>query len=528
MGLVQDLILPTRRPPVWPYLIEHSALFDGVDDCLSRTPVSAGDRRKWTFSLWPKLCRTANQTVFAASTVGYYRFEVRHINGAISVGQEEGNNNAPLSKVLDGAVDYTGLYHIVVSVDTANAVAEDRVKVYINGTRRIQFSTNQNIPQNHDTFVNATVGHYFGCGFLPAVGGRYLFTQMYASEFHFIDGQALTPDAFGEWSDKVTGLWTPKAYTGTYGTNGCKLDFSNAAALGDDVSGNGNNWTVNGAPVQTLDTPTNNYCTLNALDKSSGTLLTRGNLMAEYPTGAHHACRGTRSLPTAGKWYWECARLPGKTFIAGIGTGRASLVNYVGAEVHSYGYSGQDGLFYHPGFTTSSGVTLAEGDILGVAYDADDATLVFYKNGVKITGGSGGFSAIPEDTWIPIVSNYSASASFPGGTTMNFGATGFAYTPPEGFLPLSASAVPGGTVVLAGSYTGNGSADGPFVNTNCALETLTIGVNAYNNDGTDNAVLLFFANGFKLVSGTDNANAVPYTWTGTLKYPFNTSNAQTN
>lgn len=55
-------------------------------------------------------------------------------------------------------------------------------------------------------------------------------------------------------------------YTGSYGTNGFYLDFSNSSSLGADASGNSNNWSLNNiaAADQSTDTPTNNFCTLNA------------------------------------------------------------------------------------------------------------------------------------------------------------------------------------------------------------------------------------------------------------------------
>ena len=84
----------------------------------------------------------------------------------------------------------------------------------------------------------------------------------YLADYHLIDGSQLAPTEFGEFDDD-SGIWIPKAYTGTYGTNGFYLDFADASDLGDDESGNGNDFTeVNiAAADQATDTPTNNFAT---------------------------------------------------------------------------------------------------------------------------------------------------------------------------------------------------------------------------------------------------------------------------
>jgi hypothetical protein len=106
------------------------------------------------------------------------------------------------------------------------------------------------------------------------------------SEINFIDGQALAPTDFGEF-DEDSGVWKPIAYTGTYGTNGFYLEFKDSSALGDDTSGNSNDFTVNNLTSidQTTDTPTNNFATLNPLsynNQPGGNYITfsEGNLKA--------------------------------------------------------------------------------------------------------------------------------------------------------------------------------------------------------------------------------------------------------
>jgi hypothetical protein len=90
----------------------------------------------------------------------------------------------------------------------------------------------------------------------------------YLADTYFVDGTALDPTSFGEFKN---GVWIPKAYTGSYGTNGFHLEYDDNA---NDSSGTGNNWTATNivAGDYMLDSPTNNYATLNPLQLPSPSL----------------------------------------------------------------------------------------------------------------------------------------------------------------------------------------------------------------------------------------------------------------
>ena len=163
----------------------------------------------------------------------------------------------------------------------------------MNGVQVTSFATSTAPTQNANTaFFNTTNAHY-----LAKYINQAVYTDQYLTEVNFIDGQALTPSSFGE-TNPVTGVWQPKKYTGTYGTNGFYLNFSDnsaatAATIGKDYSGNGNNWTPNNISVTSgstydsmLDVPTmwadggngrGNYAVLNPLDKAGSGTLTNGN-----------------------------------------------------------------------------------------------------------------------------------------------------------------------------------------------------------------------------------------------------------
>ena len=132
--------------------------------------------------------------------------------------------------------DPAAWYHIVVAVDTTQAAASDRVKLYVNGSQVTSFSTATYPSQNFETRVSN--GHSEQVG---AEATSYSYIDGYLAEVNFIDGTQLTPSSFGETKN---GVWIPKAISGlTYGTNGFRLTFADSSSLGDDTSGNGNDFT---------------------------------------------------------------------------------------------------------------------------------------------------------------------------------------------------------------------------------------------------------------------------------------------
>jgi hypothetical protein len=280
------------------------------------------------------------------------------------------------------------------------------------------------------------------------------------TEVNFIDGQALTPSSFGEYNAD-TGVWQPKRYAGSYGTNGFYLNFSNnsnttAATLGADYSGNGNNWTPNNFSVSAgagndslVDVPTNwgvdtgvggtvrgNYCTLNPLD-NGGLTLSNGNLQFNR-VGGWLATKATFGM-SSGKWYWEIPILAiGASGFAILGIGLAAAPNssYVGSDSLSWGYVG--GSKYTGGSAVSYGTAFGVNDVVGVAFDADAGSITFYNNGVS---QGVAFSGLAAGTYFPMVSllnDYTAA--------INFGQRPFAYTAPSGFKALNTQNLPTPTI----------------------------------------------------------------------------------
>ena len=310
------------------YQIERSLRFNSADSAyMSRTPASAGNRKTWTWSGWVKRSKLGSEEILFAcgSTASDTAF------GQIIFGDDNTFrvNAYSLSWRTTTAVyrDVSAWYHFVVVFDTTQATAANRVKVYVNGQEVTAFGTSNNPTQNTDYAINQNIQHTIGRYDLGG-GGNYF--NGYLTDINFIDGQALTPSSFGE-TDSDTGVWTPKAYTGSYGTNGFYLKFADnsgttSTTLGKDSSGNGNNWTPNNFSVTAgagndslVDTPTSygtdtgaggevrgNYCTLNPLDKSQYVgAPTNGNLdVLNSGNFVEDRFVGTVAV-NSGKWYFE-------------------------------------------------------------------------------------------------------------------------------------------------------------------------------------------------------------------------------
>ena len=279
---------------------------DGSSDYLNRTPASASNRKTFTFSTWVKRCTiSSTQEILYVNNSSNDRsfIEFNSTNEFKMQNKTSGSINAEL--VTDAVFrDVSAWYHIVVAVDTTQATASDRIKLYVNGVQETSFSTETYPSQNTDFFVNNNQEHSIG----RRVDNNSSFIDAYLSEIVLIDGSALDSTSFGEF-DADTGIWKPIDVSGlTFGTNGFYLDFENSGALGQDDSGNGNNFTVNNLTSidQTTDTPTNNFATMNPLNNYySSVTFSEGNnktVLSSSVNGAWNT--GTIGI-SSGKWYWE-------------------------------------------------------------------------------------------------------------------------------------------------------------------------------------------------------------------------------
>ncbi len=477
------LLLPTEG-----YQISRSVrLRSSASAYFNRTPGSATNRRTMTLSMWQKRGEFGSTQEPAIMWAGTNSSNYTLFRWGDGVGNSDSKFKLNLNMYTGSTNinlittpvyrDPSAWYHIVLSIDTTQATAANRVRLYINGTEVTAFSSATYPSQNLDLLFNSTNAHEIG----RFNFGSYL--DGYLTEINFIDGQALTPSSFGE-TDILTGVWKPKKYTGTYGTNGFFLNFSDnssntATTIGKDYSGNGNNWTPNNISVTSgatydsmLDVPTNwadggngrgNYCTLNPLNRQTGSsaaVVTNGNLTITVPSGvnatpgAYAVATGTFLL-AGGKWYFEAVGQQ----VSGSGGGHALGVT----NALTFNFNGTN--YYTSSFSNVSKSASAAADVLMIAYDADNNLAWVGKNGTWDAGnpsaGTGGTSYT--GPVIPFAQGYNDTTNRVD-VNCNFGQRPFTYTPPTGFRALNTLNLPEPTIrrgnqyFNAVTYTGTGAA----------------------------------------------------------------------
>ena len=496
----------------WPtpgYNIQRSLRFNSADSAyLNRTVSTTSNRQIFTFSFWCKLgALSTPRYLYGASINGNNEFVI--IMRSDNILQAYDYQSA-YNLTLETAQlfrDPSAWYHIVIAIDTTQATSTNRAKMYINGTQVTSFSSVIYPSQNYNTLVNSSSTPDNRIGSLASNLPNYF--NGYVTEFNFIDGQQLTPSSFGE-TNAQTGVWQPKAYSGSYGTNGFYLNFSDnsnttAATLGKDYSGNGNNWTPNNFSVTAgvgndslVDVPTpygvdtgvggsvgGNYAVWNPL--STTRTLSNGNLYTEVTGGggSNVPISSSMALPTTGKWYWEITA----GGAAGGGNGgwdwgivASSTPNFrlnnliIAGTTGCYGVNGNSGILVSNATSVTTYISggITGGDVAQVAYDADSGKLWLGKNntwgnnggvGNPAAGTNAGITGLSGE-FIPVFEYASDSGLV--SATLNMGQRPFAYTAPSGFKALCTQNLPTPTIgatstTLAEDYfginlwTGNGS-----------------------------------------------------------------------
>ena len=434
MARVGGLPLPTITDDrvLGESVIQRSLRFDGSSHYLNRTPSGAGNTKTFTISFWFKITSIPESASMNAIGTGVnnqndfmigFSYDGDRSTYIHALARDSGSTVVHVStnRVFR---DPSAWYHAVISVDTTQSTSSDRVKIYINGSQETSLSNSTYPSQNTDLRFNSANAHYVGTTRDDQTStGNF---DGYMAEVNSIDGYAYDSSYFG-FTDSQTGIWMPKRYEGTYGTNGFYLDFSDnssTAALGIDKSPNGNDFTTNNFSVSAgtsndsfIDTPTNNFCTLNYLDKSNDADVRDGGLTL-YNNANDQGVTGTFGV-TSGKWYWEVVMnsnepeigiahfkmplsnksvsLPADGQISLIVTGADSNSNFLrvnGSTISGSGISGQSG----PG-------------TIGIALDMDNKKIWFtntsgsyFNSGNPVTGAN---AAV----------DFSSTGHFPAGVT---------------------------------------------------------------------------------------------------------------
>ena len=447
------------------YPIANSLRFNGTNSQLTRPIVTSGNTQKWTFSAFAKITNFPGCVIFSADNGSGSGTDA---NTFLLWIKSSGNivvdlHFTQLLVTTQTFVDPSRWQHIVLAVDTTNATANDRVKLYVDGDEITSFSTRNNPSLNQAFAINNALYNQ-RIGFNTDSGSHM---DGYLAEVNFIDGQALNNSNFAEFN--ANGIWVPKAYTGTYGNNGFYLNFAdgtNTTTLGNDASVNSNNCTLTGmtraigsTDCWTIDTPTNNFCTINQpIGLATNGSVSNGGLELnqQFSGSLNTQAIGTTKV-SSGKWFWELtltqATVPNNYEYFGVNYSATGV--FTGYEPPStiLAVRRQNGnKLQSSGIEQPYGSPGLVGDVYGFALNIDDSTFTVYKNGVSMGVLA---SSLPIGEYTPFVWLENGNTTS-GHVNMNFGSapllTGatfypnangyFKYAPPAGYKSLSSANFP--------------------------------------------------------------------------------------
>ena len=386
----------SQSSSIWPLAFPQTTFTnscrfdDGSSDYLSRTPSSETNTKTWTFSCWTKKSTNEEyQTLLSGNSstsnnTGFFFNDTDELQFWNEISSSVNINIRTSAKFRDPSA----WYHVVLALDTTQSTQSDRLKIYVNSVEQ-DLSISTNVSSDQVTWINDNVVQQVG-GPWGQTGSSYF--DGYMAEVILVDGQQLTPTSFGA-TNPVTNIWEPIAYAGTYGTNGFKLNFSDSSALGDDTSGNTNDFTANNLTSidQSTDTPSNNFATLNSLT-NNGTL-SEGNLKVVTSTSLNDLTTASTIHVSEGKWYVEfkcVSSTSGTNYNIGITSDPSENIRaseYIGQSADSYGVLGSNGNFYNNASSVSYMNTFTAGDIIAIALDLDNNYIYFSKNGTWQNSG---------------------------------------------------------------------------------------------------------------------------------------------
>ena len=375
--------------------------------------------------------------------------------------------------------DISAWYHLLLVHDTTQDEANERVRLYVNGEREEDFSSFT--PGSKDrTYWFGGTGYVsaFGAYESNASYAQNLYFDGYMSDICLISGTAYGPETFGEFD--TNGIWRPIAIDTSsisFGAQGAYLNGSSGTPT-DDQSGNGNNYTAVNLDAHDIvkDTPTNNFCILNSLDKysyDSGQTVRgvrdQGLSFVSKPAGNQNGFGAGNMAVKSGKWYYELYTTTypsteafgfGYADVQDCATATASPTRDFGLSNRHTG-SAYSSWFWGTSSSVATGLTPFQNDkIIGVYTDFDNNEFKIYVDG-SLYGSVDFDSTSPTDNltiggidWVPrftlandqvakINVNFGQDDSFNGNKTSGSAAASddngfgkFYYTPLSGYLAI--------------------------------------------------------------------------------------------
>ena len=510
----------------YPETIDQSVRFnDGDSPQLYKTFGTPTSNTKMIYATWFKTTEnnshqtffsggsnSNNYFVFALSTDSFY-------NTADSLFFSLNTGNVGRLRLFTNTTygqffaDTTNWQHMLLAIDTTQATNTNRILIFHNGKKLIDFSSTIYPSQDYSVpLLNTAIAHNFGFNKQSTTYGSF---DGYFAETYFLDGQSLFSDTSGTinstfladantlamFCERKNGIGIPKTYSSTFGNNGVKLTYADSSNIGDDTSGNGNDFTSSGLVSSdiVLDSPTNNFATFNVFTGHSATVMSQGNLSARANNSSNVLESQSSTIGvTSGKWYAEFraddlvndgqnnGTQIGVTTVPynrGSGNQNGYIVGNtrVNLDQNTGAYLGVD-----QDLTQNNIGTYADGDIIGVALDVDNSQVSFYKNGSAITNATNASINVQNalhffeiqvrkydgDT-SQITANFGQDSTFAGavsagGNTDGNGIGDFKYSVPSGYLALCSANLTTGAISPDSTtqvddhhktvtYSGNGS-----------------------------------------------------------------------
>jgi hypothetical protein len=447
------------------YDIDNSCKFeDDNDEWLYRVNVVGTDTKTWTVSWWFKQTelRSVNGSATNHWTGGVYGEATRagvdeYDRLWVDVGGGDGNPGSRFRSLSTAKLrDTAAWYHVVIACDSTQSTEADRLKVWLNGVEVTVWDQHQIPTLNYGSALAGFAGIQMKWGSTDATYEGY---SGYLAECNYLDGVTATQNDFGEF-DADSGIWKPIQYTGSYGTNGTYLDFADAADLGDDESGNGNDYTLNNitSADQATDTSTNNFATNNPLLPLSTITISEGATKITKTATDWQSSLSNIGV-TSGKWYFEIRQdaTDGTCFYGVVDEDQMRNLEetYPGATTLSVGYYGNDGKAYINSVAIATYTTWAHIQTMGCALDLDNGEIYFAlantwqgssdptdgTNAITLpTGGSGTwfFAATSRFSGQYINCNFGGyTAQTPDSAETDENGYGtFEYAPPTGYYAL--------------------------------------------------------------------------------------------
>ena len=363
---------------------------------LTRTPSSSGNRKTWTLSMWVKRSND-NYSQLSGTGTGSTYFIIGFGDTQPRILQSANAGEAVSVQINNKCRDVNGYYHLVFRVDTTQATASNRIRMYINGEEGT-YSETDYPSQNLDMYYNYNIVHGIG-----ARGDGDSKFDGAMSHIHFCDGYSYDASSFGS-TDSTTGEWKINTDPSvSYGTNGFTILKDGNTVT--DQSTNSNNWTVAaGTLTKTEDCPSNVFATMNPLVPTSSLNFSNGNTTLTGTNATNYSSNNTSTLgASSGKYYFEIEYdTAGSNTSPSVGISLISIfptTNPTGS-VSDLVVITMENQIYVEGTNSASylGSTPSTGDIIQIALDMDNGKVFFGLNGTfvgdPVAGSGSAFSGI--------------------------------------------------------------------------------------------------------------------------------------